>query len=334
MGKSKAPAPPDPRQTSSAQTSTNVGTAVANAFLTNMNETTPWGSRTVDQTGEYSWTDPYTGQTYTVPRFSAETTLSPEQQAILEQNNATDLNLASLANERSGFLGDYLGQEFSYGPGEHEQWALGLYDQLNGDRMGQQQESARAQLVNRGIRPGTEMYDRELERLGGTQENARNQFLLDSYRTGREGALAERNQPLNEIIGLMSGSQVQAPQFSTSPNVQGMQTTDTAGLINDNYSQQMQAWQQNQAATGSLLSGLGSLAGGLFSLSDERAKEDIQKIAETEDGQNIYSYRYKGSPRTEIGLMAQEVAERKPEAVARHRGTGLMAVDYGRALEG
>ncbi len=30
MGKPKAPKPPDPRQTAAAQTSTNIGTAIAN----------------------------------------------------------------------------------------------------------------------------------------------------------------------------------------------------------------------------------------------------------------------------------------------------------------
>jgi hypothetical protein len=266
MGKPRAPAPPDPVQTSAAQTSGNVSTAIANAFLTNMNENTPWGSQTVTQSGEYSWTDPFTGQSYTVPQFTANTTLTPQQQAIFDQGQGAELNLATLANEQSAFLGDYLGQQFSYDPTRHVNWASGLFDTLNSDRMGQQQEAARSELINRGIRPGTEMYDRELQRLMGTQENARNQFLLDSYGQGMQTALTERNQPLNEIIGLMSGSQVQAPQFSTTPNVNPMPTTDNAALINNNYNQQMAAWQQNQAAAGGLFSGLGSLAFGLGNL--------------------------------------------------------------------
>jgi hypothetical protein len=90
----------------------------------------------------------------------------------------------------------------------------------------------------------------------------------------------------------------------------------------------MQAWQQNQAAMGGLFSGLG----GLFSLSDERAKTDKEKIAETKDGLGIYSYRYKGSPRTEIGLMAQEVAKKRPNAVRKGQD-GLMRVNYGEALQ-
>ena len=71
--------------------------------------------------------------------------------------------------------------------------------------------------------------------------------------------------------------------------------------------------------------------GGLFALSDERAKEDKKKIGKTKDGLGIYSYRYKGDPETRIGLMAQEVAKKKPGAVATRRD-GLMAVDYREAL--
>lgn len=71
--------------------------------------------------------------------------------------------------------------------------------------------------------------------------------------------------------------------------------------------------------------GLGLSAAGMF-LSDRDAKTDIEKIGETNDGQNIYRYRYKGSPHTQIGLIAQEVKEDHPDAVARGVG-GMHFVD-------
>lgn len=79
-------------------------------------------------------------------------------------------------------------------------------------------------------------------------------------------------------------------------------------------------------ALGTLSSGLGSL----FALSDERAKTDIAPVGKLNDGQTVYSYRYKGDHTPQIGLLAQEVAEREPEAVAR-RPDGLLAVNYERA---
>jgi hypothetical protein len=71
--------------------------------------------------------------------------------------------------------------------------------------------------------------------------------------------------------------------------------------------------------------GAGLSAASMF-LSDRDAKEDIQKIGTTNDGQNIYRYRYKGSPQYQIGLIAQEVKEDHPESVARGAG-GLHYVD-------
>ena len=65
--------------------------------------------------------------------------------------------------------------------------------------------------------------------------------------------------------------------------------------------------------------------------SDERMKENIKPIGETFDGQTIYKYNYKGEPGTQIGLIAQEVEQRKPEAVG--MAGGMKTVDYDRATE-
>lgn len=68
----------------------------------------------------------------------------------------------------------------------------------------------------------------------------------------------------------------------------------------------------------------------LFSFfSDERLKENIKKIGESTDGQNIYKYNYKGDPRTQIGFLAQEVAHDHPEAVGKKNG--YLTVDYDKA---
>ena len=65
-------------------------------------------------------------------------------------------------------------------------------------------------------------------------------------------------------------------------------------------------------------------------LSDERVKEDVQEVGQLHDGQRVVSYRYKGEPETQIGLLAQDVMKHESEAV-RQRADGLLAVDYDRA---
>lgn len=76
-----------------------------------------------------------------------------------------------------------------------------------------------------------------------------------------------------------------------------------------------------------VIGGVSAGAGLLFS--DERVKEDIEKVGELNDGQNVYTYRYKGDDTPQLGLLAQEVLEHEPEAV--HNVGGILAVDYSMA---
>jgi len=108
MGKPDAPTPPNPYATAAAQTGTNVSTGVANAFLNNVNQITPGGNLNYNVTDSYQWTDPSTNNTYQIPRFTATQTLSPEQQAIQQQNQGAQLNLAETANTQTDWLQNYL----------------------------------------------------------------------------------------------------------------------------------------------------------------------------------------------------------------------------------
>jgi hypothetical protein len=82
------------------------------------------------------------------------------------------------------------------------------------------------------------------------------------------------------------------------------------------------------------LFGSGGL-GGLFSMfSDERVKDNIQQVGKTNDGQKIYKYSYKGDPTatTHLGLLAQEVEKKHPEAVG--QVNGIKTVNYDKATGG
>jgi hypothetical protein len=109
MSKGSAPTPPNPIATAGAQTSSNVSTAVANAFLNDTNQITPLGSLSYDPTSTYSFTDPSTGSTYSIPRFTATQSLTPQEQAIQDQSQAAKYNLANLSNTQSGRIGNLLG---------------------------------------------------------------------------------------------------------------------------------------------------------------------------------------------------------------------------------
>lgn len=80
--------------------------------------------------------------------------------------------------------------------------------------------------------------------------------------------------------------------------------------------------------------GTGALSGNTTTTtmaSDRRLKENVQKVGETNDGQPIYRYNFKGDPRTQIGLMAQDVEKHHPEAV--DESHGYKSVDYKKATD-
>lgn len=327
MGKS-SPKPTPPRETSAAATGTNVSTAIANAYMQNMNEVTPDGTKTFNQTGTRQVKDPYTGQTYDVPTFGVTQTLSPQQQAIKGQNDRASLNLSTLGADLSGSLGKQLTGNFSLGNEATEARLFDLGRKRLDPLMAQRDEDLRTRLANQGIKAGSAAYDREMGLMGQQQNDAYNQLLLTGRGQASQELLTEDNQRINQISALMSGGQVSSPNFMTGANVGPIATTDNASIIANNDQARMNAWGQNQAAMGSMIGGLG----GLFALSDERAKDDKEKIGETDDGMGIYSFRYKGSPETQVGLMAQDVKRKKPAAV-RKRPDGLFEVDYARALK-
>lgn len=121
---------------------------------------------------------------------------------------------------------------------------------------------------------------------------------------------------------------------------QAAQQTQQAGLqaLYNQYLQQLSYPFQVAQFLGNIAMGTGSLSGsttttkqpgGFFS--DRRLKEDVREVGKTNDGQPIYAYKYKGEPRTQLGLMAQDVEKVKPEAVG--EVGGYKTVDYEKATE-
>ena len=131
----------------------------------------------------------------------------------------------------------------------------------------------------------------------------------------------------------MSGTQIQNPTFQSS-GYGGAQSGDLQGAAKTAYDQQMQQYNakvaQNNATTGATGSFLGSAASAAipFLFSDERLKENIKPIGKTFGGHNVYTYNYKGDDKTHMGVIAQEVVETQPEAVAQH-DSGFLMVNYG-----
>lgn len=249
------PAPPDPKQTSAASTATNVGTAIANANLGNVNQITPDGSLTYSQSGTYKWTDPYTGKSYDIPTYTATQTLSPTNQAIKDETDAAKLNLGSIANERSDFLKGYLSTPLDLSSGNVEKYIDSHFDDDFSKTWDTNYANLESTLANKGIRMGSDAYTKAMDDFANQRSSAHDNLYGDNWDRATNSILTERNQPLQEIVSLLSGSPISQPNF-VNANEPTIPTTDVAGLINTNYQQKLAAWQQQQESLGGLFGGL------------------------------------------------------------------------------
>ncbi len=288
------------------------------------------------------------------PSFTSTIDLSPEQKAIYDSQTRSQTELSKLGEDQIGRIRDSVSSPFSFS-GLPD--AFSSEDAATASQRGEQalmarldpqfardEEALRTRLINQGIGQGSQAYNTEFDRFNQAKNDARNQAILQGANYGgslQDQALQRRNQgineyttqrnaPLNEYIGLTSGVQVQNPSFG-SQGYQGSQPVDYAGLINQNYQNQLGQYNakvgSNNATQGSLFGLGGSLlsatagtgaagsAGWLAMLSDRRLKENIVKVGETPAGLGVYEYNFIGSGITETGVLAQEVEKAFPHAV-------------------
>ena len=82
------------------------------------------------------------------------------------------------------------------------------------------------------------------------------------------------------------------------------------------------AWGNDTSASYSAATGVAA--------SDMRLKRDIVLLARLDNGLGLYRYRYLWSDTVYVGVMAQEVALIRPDAIIRDRLDDYLRVDYGR----
>jgi hypothetical protein len=319
-------------QTAQAQSGLNTDTALTQQLTNMVDQNNPWGSVGYSQNGTTGFTDS-TGRYREIPQFTQTTTYNPEQQAIFDKTTQAQTNIAGIAQDQSAKLGQYLNTPFQFDNQDAANWAYDLAQQRIAPQQQQAQDALRTQLINSGLRPGTQAWDSEMTRLSQANNDQNNQLALTSRGQAFGEALATRNQPLNEITALLSGSQVSNPGAVSSPTPQAqVGGVDYTGLVSQNY-------QTEAANAGGALGGLFGLAGSLGSagikagmFSDIRLKTDITRVGTLDNGLPVYAYRYKAGGPMQIGVMAQEVAQIRPEAVMIDDASGYLMVDYSTAV--
>jgi hypothetical protein len=150
--------------------------------------------------------------------------------------------------------------------------------------------------------------------------------------------IALRDQPMNEATALLTGQMIGQPQFQNVPQSQvaapNVGSAYELQLQQQNMQYQAQLAQQ-QGMMGGIGGILGTVGGAAMFGSDERLKTDIKQVGSLDlpGGKvGIHSFRFKGSPVRNLGLLAQEIEPILPGAVQTHPITGIKSLDYAQAL--
>lgn len=356
----KKPKTPDPKVVSDLQTQSNQQTAAYNAALNRVNTYTPQGSSVFNQTG----TD-----ASGAPIYEQRITLTPDAQALYEQQQAQSRQLGDIAGGMMDAIGSTYSQPLDtsaapalFGADDllaaRQQTQDALYDRQAAylDPQWANRDTAfRSQMANQGIAEGSEAWrnaiDDESRARSFDYAQARNDAILagqgemtalsDMARGNRAMTLDElyraRSQPLNEFNALRSASQVDMPQFDGAAQATAA-NTDVAGNYWNAFDADMAKYNASQAASNNLMSGMFGLGSAAITaapfFSDARLKENVIPVGELPGGTNLYEYEFKADPTNarQVGVMAQEVERTQPGAVSTDRKTGMKKVDYAKVL--
>ena len=211
----------------------------------------------------------------------------------------------------------------------------GLYNSALGQNFGQGVTGQQLNNSAVGQNFGQGQAAASMQNAAQNQQFNQNLQAMNAGNAAQGQSMAQQqglyNMPLNQITALMSGSQIQNPQFQayTGQNVAAapvFQGAQAQGQYNQGlYGQQMAGYNAQMGALGSLAGAAGTAAGGIWS--DVRLKRNIVRLADHPRGFGLYEYDI--GNRHEIGVLAQEILTVMPEAVIR-TPSGLMKVDYER----
>jgi hypothetical protein len=264
---------------------------------------------------------------------AGETAANDMFQRQLGQGQFANQAAAQMYGQNMGqaqFNNQAAGQQYGQNLGEAQ-----FYNQTAGQQFGQ--DMSRAQFGNTAQ---AQAYGQQLQAAQMAQANA--QFGNQTRNQGLQERAYLQNQPIDQFSALMSGAQVQTPQgVQYTPSQVGQ--TDVLGAYALNQQAQQAAYQAQMQNRSSNMSGLfqlgaaalmapmtggASLGAGMGAIvSDARAKTDIRRVGTLDNGAGIYTFRYRSGGPPQIGVMAQELAQVRPDLV--HDLGGVLAVEYG-----
>jgi hypothetical protein len=343
LGLGPAPsAPPAPDYSGAARATAagNIDAARLAVAANRVNQYTPYGSLEYTMSGE---------DKYGNPMWSATQKFSPENQKLFDIQNKLSFGVGELGETGLGYVRKQLENPFdvsglpSIGINPSETYTDAYLRRL-APQMQQSRDKLEQQLANQGIQIGSEAYDRAIRNFDQKQNDLMLGATTQGFDVGNRARAAQfaelaylRNEPLNVLSALRTGSQVTSPTYVNSAQQATTSGPDLLGAQQMQYNAQMGDFNAKNAAQANLNQGLFSLASaGIPLMSDIRAKENIKAIGVMDNGLTLYSFEYKDEVKSHplagdgihVGVMAQEVEQVFPYAV-KTLDDGYKVVDYG-----
>ena len=260
-----APAAPDYTAAAQQTAQGNLDAARQATAANRVNQVTPYGNLDYAISGQ----DPYGNPTWT-----ATQSLSPDQQQLYQQQMQTSLGLGNLQNQGLGYVENMLSKPFDtstlpqsgINPGETMQDSVLRRLQ---PQIAQQREMSQAQLANQGIVPGTTAYENAMRMQNQKENDLLTSAVIQGTNTGlaaNQQAFGQagyiRNEPINTLNAIRSGSQVTNPSYiSNIPQQATTSGADILGASQMGYNAQMGNFNAQQAAQANFNQGLMGLAG-------------------------------------------------------------------------
>ena len=329
----KAPkAPPAPVYTGAANATAagNIDAARLSAKANRVDEYTPLGSRIFGS-----------GVGGDQDHWRSDVTLSPLGQRQFDQEQRIDQSLGGIAENGLGYVRDTLNRPFDWrslpaSPVDAGQTGQDAIMSRLVPQFARDEAAMRTQLINRGITQGSEADRNAADEFGRRKNDAYLQAAMygidvdrDSRETGIQEQSLARNEPLNLINALRTGSQAQMPQFQAPGQQQATPGPDLLGATNARYGHEMAGYNARSASRGNFMDGLFGLgAAGISAFSDRRLKKNIVRVGELPSGLPVYDFDYLDGAHA-TGVMADEAIHLFPLAVT-YDPAGYAMVDYGR----
>jgi len=261
FGEPDVPATPDYAGAAKETAAGNLDAARAAVASNRVNQVTPYGSLNYAVTGQ----DPYGNPTWT-----ATSKLSPDQQALYDYDIASSKGLGALQNKGLTYVSNMLDQPFNTsnlpktGINPGEDMTQSIMRRLQ-PTLAMEQKQFDTQMANQGIPLGSEAYENARRMFDQRQNDKLVSSVIQGTQTGLQARgqgfseqAYQRNEPINTLNAVRSGSQVTNPNsfFVSAPQQATTAGADMLGAAGMTGNANIAAANATNAQRNAMISGL------------------------------------------------------------------------------